>query len=982
MNDVSIIIKKGKNVVLHGKRDSSGLFVLSSHMPLRVGSNMATRESSVEKLRMIHNRLGHLNARSIKQMVESKMVDGIPLTDIETTELNCPHCVAGKSAKLPYPSNKSRPPISADLNIGDELHTDHLGPISPVSRYGNKYIIEFIDGASRLAFIFGMKSLDETFDRYSDLRNLVATQKGIKFKLLICDGHSTYTSNKMVSLLRSDGTIQKIRAPYEPNQNPIAERRIRTNVEMARTMMIHAGAPAYTWEDAIAHANYIRNRVITRVIPNMTPYEKFWGRKPNLEYVKPFGCLAYVIIHKELRESKFEASATPGIFIGISDRHSAYKIELMCDKTVKVARDVRFYEDVFPYRQNPSNDLQWLNPMDLPTVQHEADEALDPLNEIRKMTAEEELRKVYERIPVYSDIPNAGIKRDRKLSAKIDAIPKVALMENISNIEIDSVVDGFALNIGQIEPKNITEALNGPNADEWRKACELEFGAIHKTGTFARISPEAQKLLDEGRINVHGTRSILKIKLDENGKIARHKVRVVIQGFTMQQGVDFDSSFAPCARMATIRLLTALAVQNKWELLHGDVPNAYLNGKTQKLVLVRLPKHWNEVMGQELGNDGDPVICVKSLYGAPDAGHNWNSCQHDAFIEQGYTQSTKEPCIYSKITDCGICIFGIWVDDNFVTGSDLSERDRMIEVLKKKFNIKMLGRLSFALGISFKWSDDSLKMTQSAYIERIAKKYRLSEANPCNMPLQKGFRPQSSMCPKSEHDTKEMNGIPYREAIGSLLYVAICTRPDISYAVCSLARFCNNPGREHWAAVKQIIKYIYTTKNMGIVHAHSQDRSPNGIPIVGYHDAAYNDSDTGKSTLGHIVFVGGCPVSWRSKLSTGVPQSAMEAELMSMNGVVREIQWVMFVCESLLGVNNKNALVLSDNNAAIQSATVHRVTERNKHIRPQYFYVVDLVSQGCITIQKVSSEDQVADALTKALGNPQFSRLRELMRVG
>ncbi len=112
------------------------------------------------------------------------MVDGIPLTDIETTKLNCPHCMAGKSAKLPYPSNKNRPPISVDLNIGDKLHTDHLGPISPISRYGNKYIIEFIDGASRLAFIFGMKLLDEMFDHYSDLRNLVTTQKGIKFVLL------------------------------------------------------------------------------------------------------------------------------------------------------------------------------------------------------------------------------------------------------------------------------------------------------------------------------------------------------------------------------------------------------------------------------------------------------------------------------------------------------------------------------------------------------------------------------------------------------------------------------------------------------------------------------------------------------------------------------------------------------------------------------------------------------------------------------
>ena len=219
-----------------------------------------------------------------------------------------------------------------------------------------------------------------------------------------------------------------------------------------------------------------------------------------------------------------------------------------------------------------------------------------------------------------------------------------------------------------------------------------------KTGTFGLLTDEAKGKLSNGTIRVHGTRPVLKIKWDESGNIARYKVRLIVQGYFMQQGVDYDQSFAPCARMATIRVVIALAVHNWWKVLHGDVPNAYLNGTSQKLILVKLPNLWSEMIDTDLGTDGSPVVCIKSLYGAPDAGRNWNSCQHYVFIDEGYKQCKKEPCLYLCHTPSGVSIFCIWVDDNFITGSDSQEIQRMIGVLKNRFNIKILGQLSFALG--------------------------------------------------------------------------------------------------------------------------------------------------------------------------------------------------------------------------------------------------------------------------------------------
>ena len=186
----------------------------------------------------------------------------------------------------------------------------------------------------------------------------------------------------------------------------------------------------------------------------------------------------------------------------------------------------------------------------------------------------------------------------------------------------------------------------------------------------------------------------------------------------MQQGVNYDMSFAPCPWMQSIRLIIAMAVRNKWIVNHGDVPNAYLNGRSQKLFLEQLPPYWEDFIGDSIGKVGDPVICVKSLYGSPDAGRNWNNCQHEIFMKNGYSQCTKEPCIYFKRSDCRIAIFTIWVDDNLITGSDQMEIDRMTRELKRVFDIKMLRRLSFALGIQFNWLDHGVTMTQTAYSSR------------------------------------------------------------------------------------------------------------------------------------------------------------------------------------------------------------------------------------------------------------------------
>ncbi|EPS57321.1 hypothetical protein M569_17496 [Genlisea aurea] len=913
------------------------------------------------------------------------MVAGLPENlDFSNTSLECPACLSGKMTRVPYPRKgvKSDESIK-DMNVGDEVCSDTFGPIQGMSRYGNRFIVEFIDKASSFAFLFGLSTLSQVFTKYIVMWNILNTQLGVKIKLFRADGHGCYDNSEMRSFLAKDGTLFKMRTPYCLEQNAIAERRVRTIVEMARTMLIHSCVPSYCWEDAVMHANHVKNRIITRVLNNVTPYEKFWKKKPDLQWLRPFGCLAYVLIHKELRQGKFEAVARPGVLMGMSDAHSGYKIHMLQNNEIKIARDVWFYEEVFPYRKNPTNDLQWMNPLDCPKPEDDErvpDGFEDPFVKSRENT--NETRRISELSNLYKEkvfqINNTLLKITSSVSSVISDEPAV-VTEGVEKLEStnfgeevicsgkqdvydfsqkdiikDCMVDGVILNVAELDLKS---ELEGSDREKWLEAFRVEYGAILRTKTFVPMTLEARRLLHEGKIKVHQTRPILVHKFDEAGNIARYKVRLVVKGFTMEQGIDYDKTFAPCARMNTVRMIVAWAVALKWQVIHADVPNAYLNGKTPHLVVIKLPPMWNEVLGDVVGKDGQPAIMANSLYGAPDAGRNWNSTYVQIFIEEGYTQCKKEPCLFVKGSYPRVAIFVIWVDDTFATGSDVPEIDWMMSRLKDKLNIK------------------------KAFIEKIAQRFGLSDAKPLNLPVQKGFRPLKNMCPVNEEDREEMRRIPYRSAVGSLLYVALCTRPDIMYATCALARFGHNPGKAHWTGVKSIIRYLMASRDMCFNYWFpSSELSVVDLVPNGFSDAAFNDADDGRSTMGYVLYMAGYPISWRSKVAKTVAQSSFEAEWVALNGFAREVVWARDVFAHIFGPCKISSTLRIDN----QACFIHveqRVTEANKHFKPKFFLMVQLVRDQIVTVVKINSTENCADIMTKALGKPSFGAHRRLLMI-
>jgi hypothetical protein len=165
-------------------------------------------------------------------------------------------------------------------------------------------------------------------------------------------------------------------------------------------------------------------------------------------------------------------------------------------------------------------------------------------------------------------------------------------------------------------PNTLDEALASPFKTEWWDGLKKEYSGIKRLDVFRKPTPDELKILLQENPKVFQNHNIFKLKKDESGEIARWKVRLVLQGCFMKQGVHYEETFSPCTRLETIRLMIAIAVQKGWKMTHADVPNAYLHGSMDRLVFTHLPLHWNKINGDSLGKDGDPVVLSKALYGS------------------------------------------------------------------------------------------------------------------------------------------------------------------------------------------------------------------------------------------------------------------------------------------------------------------------------------------------------------------------------
>src|SRR4051812_39401699 len=440
------------------------------------------------------------------------------------------------------------------------------------------------------------------------------------------------------------GIEHNFSAPRTPQQNGVVERKNRVLEELARTMLNESNLPKYFWADAISTACYVLNRIIIRPILNKTPYELLKGRKPNVSHLHVFGCKCFVLNNGKDNLGKFDAKADEGIFLGYSQSSKAYRVYNKRLLIVEESVHVSFDESCTKYVEKGLS-FNGAGPSTEDIVRDKEDE-----NEsIVKKDAEKEKDESHdehkeESISKNEELPKAWTNvKDHPIDNIIGNISKgVTTRSRISNF-----CHHFAF-VSQVEPKNTKDALLD---EHWLMAMQEELNQFERNDVWDLVP-------HPGDHQVIGTRWVFRNKLDENGVITRNKARLVAQGYNQEEGIDYEETYAPVARLEAIRLLLAYASSKDFKLFQMDVKSAFLNGYINEEVYVAQPPGFENYMY--------PTHVYKlkrALYGLKQAPRAWYERLSKFLLSQGYSRGKVDTTLFIKRKDKDVLLVQVYVDD-------------------------------------------------------------------------------------------------------------------------------------------------------------------------------------------------------------------------------------------------------------------------------------------------------------------------------
>ncbi|GJZ17424.1 retrovirus-related pol polyprotein from transposon TNT 1-94 [Tanacetum coccineum] len=476
------------------------------------------------------------------------------------------------------------------------------------------------------------------------------------------------------------------------------------------------------------------------------------------------------------------------------------------------------------------------------------------------------------------------------------------------------------------DPSTLQEALNYLDVSFWKEAMQEEIKALHKNKTWELVP------LPGGRKPI-GNKRVYKIKKNNDDQVERYHARLVVKGYAQKEGIYFNKFFSHVVRMTTIRVVLAMCATYDLHLEQLDVKTAFLHGILEEEIYMLQPEGFKQ-KGKE------NLVCrlSKSLYGLKKAPRCWYK-RFNSFIRSlGYNRLHENPCAYFKrFGNNDFIILLLYVDDMLVAGPNKDRINKLKAQLAREFEMKDLGPANKILGM------------------QIHRDRPISTSFPTNVKL------SSKMSPSSEKERMKMSRVPYASAVGSLMFAMICTRPDIAHAVGVVSRYMAEPGREHWEAVKRILRYIKGTSDVALCFGESD------LIVKGYVDSDYaGDLDGSKSTTGYVFTLCGGTVSWVSKLQSVVAMSTTEAEYVAVAQASKEAVWLKMSLEEI-GHEQEKITLFYDNQSALYLARNPAFHSKTKHIRVQYHFVREKVEEGTVDMQKIHTDDNVADYLTKAI---------------
>ena len=917
------ILGTNKRIIAVAKRTGSLYYLDTKPSETHLVTAAETKcQDLKQKASIWHRRFGHLGMQNLQKLTRNEMVDNFDYSPSNAPEF-CEACVGGKHHRSPFQTCtgiQSKEPL-------DLVHSDVCGKLNTKSLGGAEYFLTFVDDKTRYVWVYPLKYKDEVFDGFLEWKALIEKSSGLKLKAIRTDNGGEYTSKKFESYLKSEGIRHERTVPKTPEQNGVAERLNRTLVEMVRSMLIDANLSHKFWAEALSTAAYLKNRSPSRGLEGITPVEALTKRKPKVDHLRIFGCDAYVHIPKDER-NKLDSKAKKTIFMGYGNETKGYRLYDPQRGKIFYSRDVKFNETKREFEQASSDIEQETNHQVILDFESNDDGEIGSDHQEAPPTTPEEptLRRSSreKRPPEYY-----GIRVNI-----VDEKPK--------------------------EPLTVDDAFASADREKWQDAMEKEMKSLNDNEVWELVE------LPEGRKAV-GSKWVYKVKTDANGSIERYKARLVAQGFSQKYGTDYDETFCPVVRLESFRTIVALAVQYGLKVHQIDVTTAFLNGELKEVVYMRQPQGFI-AKGQE------HLVCKlkKSIYGLKQSPRCWNTALHNQLTMMEFVQADSDPCVY-RASGGEVFFMGVYVDDIILAGESEKRMKEVKDTLTNKFDIKDMGELHYFLGMKIQLDKTGdIWIGQPAYAESLLQKFGMSEAKPVSTPVDTSIK-----FIQATEDEKCIDQQVYQSAIGSLLYLSVATRPDITFAVSNMARFSSKPTTQHWTGVKRIMRYLQGTINHGILYTKLSSRE-----CIGFSDADWaGDLDNRRSTSGYLFQISGGPVSWRSKKQSSVALSTAEAEYVALASSAQEAVWMRQLTTELGSAPTDATTIFEDNQSAISMASNPQFHGRAKHISIKYHFIREKVSDGMVKLRYCPTTEMIADMLTKGLSKEQLAKLRHIAGI-
>ena len=437
--------------------------------------------------------------------------------------------------------------------------------------------------------------------------------------------------------------------------------------------------------------------------------------------------------------------------------------------------------------------------------------------------------------------------------------------------------------------------------------------------------------------------------------------------------------YAPVASHDSIRYLIAISAAENSTLEGADISNAYLYGNLDVPIIMEQPTESSQLPAMP----GYVCKLVKSIYGARQAGEIWGSLLNEKFLSWGFKTSTFDNRLYFLRNADEFITLTVVVDDLAFASNSTRMMSWLKSNLKATFDVKLFGSLTSFIGWNISITSDYIKVDQQGYVRSLLQTHGYDRCNAVHAPLSKNadiiaLRDDEMKLNSSEHTA-------YRSIVGGLLYLAFCTRPDLSCAVTTLARQVHAPGTRHMMHAKRVLRYVAGTACLGLKYSRSQLLSPKSFRA--HVDADWGgDKDSRASATGYVIDINGTPVSWRTKRQTVVALSSAESEHIALSECAKQVKWMrkmywefIFKTPWLREVAFEPTHVHMDSSAAESIAKSNQISAKSKHIDIRFHHVKSCVRDKVLKLSHVSSANNTADLLTKVLDLSPFTKLVKLI---